>query len=302
MFQQNKALFVYCVSPLHMGAGTALGLIDNPIQRERHTEYPLIAGSGLKGALRHGLGWKNENIKAVFGPDTKESSEQAGAVSFGDAQLVAFPVRSAKRGFVYATSATALGRTARLLNLASQNVTWYLTGLNGGECRIANPDLLVDDCIALESFEFKAQCDPELRTISEWLSENALPAGVACHYFREKLKEDLVLLSDEDFSYFVRHATVVEPHVRIDDVSGTAQDGGLFYTESLPPESLLLAPVMASQERRSGGMTAEQVMSLLLNGDGNEAGINGRQMQIGGDATTGRGQVIFNVAGGVNNG
>lgn len=302
MFQQNKALFVYCVSPLHMGAGTALGLIDNPIQRERHTEYPLIAGSGLKGALRHGLGWGEEHIKAVFGPDTKESSEQAGAVSFGDAQLVAFPVRSAKRGFVYATSATALGRAARLLNLSGLNVTWKTPVLNEGKCRIANPDLLTDDYIALEAFEFEAQCDQDLRTISEWLSENALPAGDACHYFRKKIKDDLVLLSDEDFSYFVRHSTVVEPHVRIDDVSGTAQDGGLFYTESLPPESLLLAPVMASKERRSDGMNAEQVMSLLLNGNDNESGINGRLMQVGGDATTGRGQVILNVAGGASNG
>lgn len=302
MFQQNKALFIYCVSPLHMGAGTALGLIDNPIQREKHTGYPLIAGSGLKGALRHGVSWGKEQIKAVFGPDTKESSEQAGAVSFGDAQLVAFPVRSAKRGFVYATSATALGRATRLLNLAGHSLEWDIKAPTEGCCAIANPDLLVENHVALEAFEFKAMCDQGLRTISEWLAENALPASIACQYFRDKLKEDLVLLSDEDFSYFVNNATVVEPHVRIDDVSGTAQDGGLFYTESLPPESLLLAPVMTSQERRTGGMDAEQVMSLLLNGDSKAAGINGRQMQVGGDATTGRGQVLFNVAGGANNG
>jgi len=53
MFQAQQALFIYCVSPVHIGAGTAIGLIDNPIQRERHTEYPMIAGSGLKGAVRH---------------------------------------------------------------------------------------------------------------------------------------------------------------------------------------------------------------------------------------------------------
>ena len=303
MFQQNKTLFIYCVSPLHMGAGTALGLIDNPIQRERHTDYPLIAGSGLKGALRHGIGWQNkEQIKAVFGPETRESSEQAGAVSFGDAQLVAFPIRSAKRGFVYATSATALGRAARLLSLAGVAAEWKIGQIAGGECRIANPDLLTEDRVCLEAFEFIAKCDPALRTVSEWLAEHALPYGAACQYFRDKLKEDLVLLSDEDFSYFVRNATVVEPHVRIDDVSGTAQDGGLFYAECLPPESLLLAPVMASQERRKDGMSAEKVMQLLLEGDGTSKGINGRQMQVGGDATTGRGQVILNVAGGLTNG
>lgn len=298
MFQQQKALFVYCVSPVHMGAGNALGLIDNPIQRERHTAYPIIAGSGLKGALRHGLGWSNGDIKTVFGPETSESNEQAGAISFGDAQLVAFPVRSPKRAFVYATSATALARAARLLNIAGVEARWQLTDIPTGQCRIVNPDLLANQNVALESFEFAAQIDTHLRSVSEWISANALPEGSAFQFFRDKIRDDLVLLSDEDFTYFVRNSTVVEPHVRIDDVSGTAQDGGLFYTENLPPESLLLAPVMASQERKKGGMNAEQVMDLLLNGKGAGAGIDGRQIQIGGDATTGRGQVILKIAGG----
>jgi len=52
MFQAQQALFIYCVSPVHIGAGTAIGLIDNPIQRERHTEYPMIAGSGLDRRFR----------------------------------------------------------------------------------------------------------------------------------------------------------------------------------------------------------------------------------------------------------
>jgi CRISPR-associated protein Cmr4 len=298
MFQQQKALFVYCVSPVHMGAGTALGLIDNPIQRERHTEFPIIAGSGLKGALRHGLGWSTGEIKAVFGPETSDSSEQAGAVSFGDAQLIAFPVRSPKRAFVYATSATALARAARLLNIAGIEVDWKLTNVLEGKCQIVNPDLLAGENVALESFEFTAQVDQNLRTVSEWLAQNALPDGAAYQFLRDKLRDDLVILSDADFTYFVRNATVVEPHVRIDDVSGTAQDGGLFYTENLPPESLLLAPVMASQERKKGGMNAEQVMELLMTGKGDGTGIDGRQIQVGGDATTGRGQVILKIVGG----
>ena len=53
MYQAQAALFLYAVSPVHMGAGAAFGLIDSPIQRERHTEHPLFAGSGIKGAIRH---------------------------------------------------------------------------------------------------------------------------------------------------------------------------------------------------------------------------------------------------------
>ncbi|WP_438438787.1 RAMP superfamily CRISPR-associated protein [Hydrogenophilus thermoluteolus] len=53
MFEKYAALFLYAVSPVHMGAGQATGVIDNPIQRERHTNHPCFAGSGIKGALRH---------------------------------------------------------------------------------------------------------------------------------------------------------------------------------------------------------------------------------------------------------
>jgi len=39
-------------SPLHAGSGSELGVVDLPIQRERHTGYPKIEGSSLKGAIR----------------------------------------------------------------------------------------------------------------------------------------------------------------------------------------------------------------------------------------------------------
>jgi len=302
MFQVQKALFLYCVSPVHMGAGTALGVIDNPIQRERHTGHPVIAGSGLKGALRHHLGqmWDDKTLGAVFGPDTSASSDHAGAASFSDAQLVAFPVRSAKRAFVYATSPTALARAGRLLDTAGMQCGWQIPTVESNHCRLVNPALLTDNHVVLESFEFTAHLDQPLRVISEWLAKNALPAGDAYTFFRDKLKDDLVLLSDEDFGYFVKNATVVEPHVRIDDITGTASDGGLFYTENLPPESIMLSLVMASKDRGKNGtvLDAIQVMRTLADGNGQQHGINNLLLQIGGDATTGRGQVILTIAGG----
>jgi CRISPR-associated protein Cmr4 len=117
------------------------------------------------------------------------------------------------------------------------------------------------------------------------------------------MEQDLVVLSDEDFGYFVRNATVVEPHVRIDDLTGTADDGGLFYTENLPPESLLVTVVMASEERAPSNdkKSAKEIMEIVLRGkDTGFTGLDGRLIQIGGDATTGRGQVVFKEAGGSN--
>ena len=308
MFQAAKALFIYCVSPVHMGAGTSIGVIDNPIQRERHTEYPLMAGSGLKGAVRHQF-WsqlddsrrkdKTNLLNRLFGPET-DASDHAGAISFGDAQLVAFPVRSLKRGYVYATSPLALARAARTLGMAGHPLAWNLT-VEEGHCRLTNPDLLSNHHLALEAFEFTAHLDTGLRAVAEWLAIHALPASAAYAFFRDKLRDDLVLLSDTDFGYFTRNATVVEPHVRINDESGTADDGGLFYTENLPPESLLLTVAMASVERyrkdKPGDWrTAAEVLDAVVYGRGEGVpfgGLHEQLAQVGGDATTGRGQVLF---------
>ncbi|WP_438438785.1 RAMP superfamily CRISPR-associated protein [Hydrogenophilus thermoluteolus] len=104
-----------------------------------------------------------------------------------------------------------------------------------------------------------------MKTIATWLAENALPAGNGYDHFRNKLKSDLVVLSDTDFAYFCEHATLVEPHVRINDATGTADDGGLFFTENLPPESLMIAPLLASQTRTGKGneLEAEAVMTQV---------------------------------------
>jgi CRISPR-associated protein Cmr4 len=96
---------------------------------------------------------------------------------------------------------------------------------------------------------------------------------------------------------------VVEPHVRINNETGTADDGGLFYTENLPPESLLIAPVMASVERSTDKIRGDKTrldaataLKAVLAGDGNGfGGLDGKLLQIGGDATTGRGQVVCKV-------
>ncbi len=302
MFQEKRPLFLYCLSPVHMGAGTALGVIDNPIQREKHTGHPVMAGSGLKGALRHDRSqeWDEDKLLSIFGPNTDDTAEYAGAVSFSDAQLVAFPVRSPKRTFVYATSPTALARAARLHHSADVVCPWVGTipMVQTDQCCIVDPDLKTGEKVALESFEFTA-IDHEISTISKWLAEHALPQGDAYKFFRDKMKNDLVLLSDEDFNYFVQNSTVVEPHVRIDDVTGTASEGGLFYTENLPPESLMLSLIMASKERRRNGnkLSAKEVMNLLVDGNDKISGIKELMFQIGGEATTGRGQVVLSVLG-----
>ena len=295
MFEKTAALFLYAVSPVHMGAGQAVDVIDNPIQRERHTQHPCFAGSGIKGAVRHGyraLGGDEADITRLLGPDSNSANLHAGAVSFGDAQLVLLPVRSLKGGYVYATCPQALARAQRLLTLTGQTPTWPGVKVGDGQCLIANPALLSGDKLHLEAFEYSAKASNEVAQIAADLATRALPQNPAYQFFAEKIKTDLVVLSDTDFGYFAKNAMLVEPHVRIDEKTGTASDRGLFYTENLPPESLLIAPLMASQTRSGqDDLSAEDVLTKL------RPLLDGRLLQIGGDATTGRGLVLATVEG-----
>lgn len=55
MFKIAKPLFLICESPLHAGSGNEVGVVDLPIQREKHTDFPKIESSSLKGAIRESL-------------------------------------------------------------------------------------------------------------------------------------------------------------------------------------------------------------------------------------------------------
>lgn len=296
MYERQAAIFLYATSPVHMGAGQAIGVIDNPIQRERHTRHPSMAGSGLKGAARHAwkqLGGTEEHLKVIFGPEPGAEDLHAGAVSFGDAQLVAFPVRSLRGGYVYATSMLTLARAQRVMAAVGVAAD-YTSGLQApldGQCIVANEALLRDGRLHLEVFEYKHQPEQSkrLREVARALAEHALGGaldGKVPPFFREKLSSDLVLLTDSDFGYFAEYATLVEPHVRIDPETGVADGGGLFYTENLPPESVLIAPLMVSRARDGkSGLDAGAVLQQC------RTALDGALLQMGGDATTGRGLV-----------
>jgi len=294
MFEQQAAVFFYTLSPVHMGAGTATGLIDNPIQRERHTNHPSFAGSGIKGAVRHGwasLGGETDKLIPLFGPESGSPDLHAGAVSFGDAQLVAFPVRCLHESYVYAASPQTLARARRMLKQAGQAVDWSIPDVAEGNVLLANEQLASNGKLVLEAFEYTIETSDKVAEMAKSLAAIALPEDEEYRFFANKLARDLVVLNDTDFAYFSENATLVEPHVRIDKDTGAASAGGLFYTENLPPESLLVAPLMASQTRTGNGPSepAEAVMNKISNLLGNKV------LQLGGSASTGRGLVVGTV-------
>lgn len=304
MFESSRLIFYYTLSPVHAGAGSALGAIDNPIQREVHTSLPMFAGSGIKGAIRHACAghWRESDegqgfITRLFGPEGHERLH-AGALSFSDAQLFLLPVRSLRGAFAYAASPLTLGRMARLAELAGTPVPWTIPVLEEGTAGTASDNLHSSGKLVLEAFEFDAVADPDTAAIAHWCSEHILPRDGAHGFFAHKVASDFVLIDDASLCHFGRSAMVVESHVRINDETGTADDGGLFFTENLPPETVMAGLVQASRERvpaKQGPREAAAVLDTLLDGPGsNGDGIAGKVLQVGGNSTTGRGLVMVN--------
>lgn len=307
MYERSMLMFLYASAPVHFGAGVSLGAVDLAIQRERHTGYPMAQGSGLKGAVRHHLSAHPGNggdaaarraMTLVFGPDGNDESrpsDHAGAAAFGDGRILLFPVRSLAGTFAYCTSALALGRLRRDAELAKIEAGWPVPpDPAAGEALVApRAPVVIDGAggkVVLEDFDLTAASREEVARIGAWVADSALPAALAFAHFRERVKSHLVVVNEDLFRHLVQNATVVEPHVRIDDDTGTADDGGFFYAEHLPPDSLLWSLVGVAGARARGEIEAEwrnpdRVARYLRDA------LDQKPVQVGAEATTGRGLV-----------
>lgn len=286
---KSLVLFMYTESPLHAGTGSSVSTVDLPIQRERATQFPIVQGSGVKGALRSQA--KDESkVSEVFGPETNTASDHAGAISVGEARIVLFPVRSLVGVFAYVTSPLALARLGRDLKAAKINNLPDLNfpTLKDSEALLSGNGVDAGGSVVLEEFAFSAKTDPKLSKAAQWLSENAFPSDSVYQYWREKVKSSLVLLPDNAFRDFVLNSTEITTHVKIKIETKTVQDGALWTSESLPPDALLSSHVVARKPRapKSTLGDADKIAGWLME---NLSGY----LQLGGDETTGQGVVAL---------
>lgn len=286
-------LFIYTETSLHAGTGSSVSVVDLPIQRERSTQYPLVQGSGVKGALRQQLALSSDDDKVeVFGPDTKGASDHAGALAVGDAQIVLFPVRSLVGVFAYVTCPHVLARIKRDVET--------LPALNGspkrGEALVTqNSAVSVNPKqVVLEEFTFggtendnAVKVNDSVTQIAAWLAANALPADDAYAYWRDKLKTSLVVLSDDDFRDFVVNSTEITTRVRLEAAKKTVATGALWTEEALPSDTLLLSAMVVRKSRKTDRSAADLKTKIAT------ALTQNNRIQIGGDETTGSGFVAL---------
>ncbi|MCL6645687.1 MAG: type III-B CRISPR module RAMP protein Cmr4, partial [Dehalococcoidia bacterium] len=293
MFEASALLFLYVETPLHAGTGRSFGLVDLPIQRERTTDYPMVQASSIKGRLRA----ESEPLlpaaehTAIFGPKTANASEHAGALSPGDARLVLFPVRSLAGVFAWTTSVHLLARLRRDAALAGLSVEWQVPPEPGENAAWVNGDALIaGESVVLEEFSFTPSQEhaQTVQRIGEWLAANALPSGSEYAYWREALPKRLCVLPEDAFRDFARYGTEVQTHVRLDTTTKTVETGALWTAESLPVDTLLYAPLLATKSRMRNdsdpGLSAAEVITKV-------SGLGLARLQLGGDETTGQGIV-----------
>lgn len=314
-------VFMYTESLTHAGAGTGLGAVDLPIQRERTTDYPMIQGSSVKGALRQQYpdGKDDRNKAVVFGPD--DQPDYGGAVAIGDARILAFPVRSLKGVLVWMTCRDVLARFARdSAHLAPPQLpeTAPTSTEQSTQAYASSIAVVLDqNTIVLEDYQYQQVAytiavgkrqyfkdearQQQPRWIAEvwasWLAANALPTTDAYKsYYHAAFAERLVILPDDDFRDFAKYSTEVTTRIRLNRDTKTVDGTALFTIEALPADSLLYVPLTTHKPRIQPDKLAGSTFTKDAN-DGDvltwlKKNLPGR-IQIGGDETVGYGQVAL---------
>ncbi len=283
--QENSTIMsLYAVSPVHAGSGTSMGVVDLPIQRERHTNWPHIQASGVKGAMRHHFEKFKNNIKnrdeqaqldqiteKIFGTESYgDTGTLPGAIAVSDARLIAFPIRSSKSPFVWITCPAVLQRLEKDLDLTGKSGEMTIPEPGSDEAFVINGNIPAEEKILLEDYEvIIKKTDFELSDTAKTLYQKA---------------RTLLLVSNEIYHYGVSHCTEIRTQIKIDDKTGTTVDGSLRYEEVLPADSLMYVVLFYGATRDADTTIPADTLISYMKED-----VIRNHIQIGGNETLGCG-------------
>lgn len=261
-----RAYIIRCLTNLHAGSnGESHAIIDKIVQRDVSTGFPTIHSSSLKGALRQyfeaKFGETDQRIMRIFGapPKRNEGDEQKGAYTFFSAQLLSMPVRSNTRPFYRTTCPALINDLLAFQRLYAFNLDdEVLKALK--IARSLNEAWLLENEAGnaiLEDFPAKPYAKPD--------ELNAL---------HQLLDEHLAVLPDKDFLHLAQNLPVI---ARNQLENGISQN--LWYEEVVPRQSRFFT-LLDVPDNDPDFTVFEQ----------NLCGFN---IQIGGNATIGYGQVRF---------
>ncbi len=271
--KDKDVYFLYAETQLHAGAGSDLGVIDLPIQRERSTKFPII--QGVKGALRSYATTRllKEDVENIFGSELgvqTDNKTQPGNVSFSEAKILLFPVRNPERLFVWVTCPLALSRYLHAAGdgKINQDIVNELRSIRSDDKALSSMD---GQSLFLEEIEVhQEKYTKKLGDVFKELSHSA-----PIELLQKRIESDVVVVSDELFSKIVETMTEVVPRIAIEN--GVAKKGSLWYEEYLPQDTVMYFVV------RTTNYGSEEQLNKL------RETINGKLISIGGKETVGKG-------------
>jgi CRISPR-associated protein Cmr4 len=234
---------------IHPGASQSSGIVDLPVAREAATDYPVIPGSSLKGALLGLARQREANGQERMGEQDRNrifgKSDNAGALLVSDARLLLLPVRSLSSAYKWITCPHLLERFSRDRQRADKNAVKL-------EPPTVKPEEYLGastDTIFLEErqFEHKGELPGDIVPALETLVPNA----VTYAHTRERLAKQIVVLHDDDFAWFARYGLAIQARNVLDPEKKTSAN--LWYEETISADALFYA-VFA--ERQAGALDA----------------------------------------------
>ena len=266
---------------VHAGAGRGLGVVDLPVAREASSDYPVLVGSSLKGALRD----KAEAVKKKPAAGEEEGidvdrcfgkQDQAGDLLVSDGRLLLLPVRSLTASYRWATCPHLLERYGRDLARAGMPGRLTVLHVEPGHALAAG-----EGSLFLEERQFTITGEPGEDLV------NAIEPLVLHEETRRRLAARIVVLHDDDFAWFARYGLSVHARNVLED--GTKKSRNLWYEETLPPDTVLHALVAARRDDALGALG-----TLFPEAD--------PYLQAGGNETVGQGWFAVRVRRGGNGG
>jgi CRISPR-associated protein Cmr4 len=291
---KRHLLTLYTRTPLHVGSGTSVDVVDLPIMRERITGFPVIPSTSLKGVLLQHAREVFENAahartnsipadaKILFGAAdaVEEGSEKkqvsnAGCVQIMEAKLLAFPVRSLAGCFAWLTCPAALGRFKR------DTGRQFTVPAVDKDRVVADTELVVNGQVVLEEYALDQQANSTGQAAQLATSLTGLCADPL---WTSNLASRLALVHDENFQHFVTTCTEVVARIVINPATRT--NDNLWNQENVACETLFYSVLTVLPPRRNGvgaDFDPNAKLAELLPVQ------NPPILQIGGDETTGHG-------------
>lgn len=227
---------------LHCGSGQSVGVVDQPIIRERATNLPIVPGSSIRGVLRAAMnqsGSADLNVTTLFGRESSAENGNAGALSVSDAHLLLLPVRSIYGVLAYATCPFILKRYKRDLQIKDLNVP-SPEPEQALYAKAGSPNEH-EDQIFLEDLDLQARACETTQAWAERIAASVYEKSEHEDSDYQDMMQRIIILPNTVFSFLADTATEIRTRIRINADTGVvdSERGALWSEESLPAESIL---------------------------------------------------------------